>query len=77
MYYFLKDVLNVSDDTAHNDSCLVEHLLSSETREKLFTFMKEVAQTDACLNLETELELNKYNSHEEFTHAQKGDKYLE
>lgn len=77
MYYFLKDVLSVSEDTAHNDSCLVEHLLSSETRERLFDFMKEIAQTDACINLATELELNKYNSHDEFTHAQKGDKYLE
>ena len=78
MYYFLKDVLNVSDDTAHNDSCLVEHLLSGETREKLFMFMKDAAHNkDKCLTVETELELAKYNSHEEFTHAQKGDKYLE
>ncbi len=32
MYYFMKDILKVDDDVAHKDSCLVEHLLSDETR---------------------------------------------
>ena len=77
MYYFLKDVLNVSEATAHNDSCLVEHLLSEETREQLFAFMQAVAQDGSGIQLGTELKLSQYNSHEEFTHAQKGDKYLE
>ena len=53
-------------------------LLSAETRERLFTFMKDAAHNkEKCLTVDTELELAKYNSHEEFTHAQKGDKYLE
>ncbi|MBD66702.1 MAG: DNA-binding protein [Halobacteriovoraceae bacterium] len=77
MYYFLKDVLNVEDETAHKDSCLVEHLLSEETREKLFEFMQKVAKKPEQLKLKTELQLDDFNNHEEFLEAQKGDKYLE
>lgn len=69
MYYFLKDVLNVEEGVAHKDSCLVEHLLSNETREGLFAFMKKS-------NLKTALDLKQFNSLYEFMEAQKGDKYL-
>lgn len=67
-YYFLKDILKVNEDIAHKDSCLVEHLMSDETRSSLFEFLK---------TSKTELELSHFKSHLEFSKAQKGDKYLE
>jgi len=76
MYYFLKDVLNVDDEMAHKDSCLVEHLLSNETRENLFSFMKKVATDPKSIKLKTDLKFSDYKNHEEFLEAQKGDKYL-
>ena len=76
MYYFLKDVLNVDDEMAHKDSCLVEHLLSNETRENLFSFMKKVATSPKNIKLKTDLKFSDYKNHEEFLDAQKGDKYL-
>lgn len=76
MYYFLKDVLDVEDEIAHKDSCLVEHLLSGETRKKLFEFMQLVSSEPACIKLKTNLELTKFHNHEDFLEAQKGDKYL-
>lgn len=76
LYYFLKDILGVSDDIAHQDSCLMEHLLSEETRDKFFAFMKEAAQSSK-LALSTELDLSQFKTPDEFYEAQKGDKYLE
>lgn len=77
LYYFLKDILKVDEEVAHKDSCLMEHLLSDETREKFFQFMKSASAKSKKLNFETELDLNEYDNHDEFLHAQKGDKYLE
>ena len=77
LYYFLKDILKVDDDTAHQDSCLMEHLVSEETREKFFLFMKKVGARPGKMNLKTDLELEKFESPDEFYRAQKGDKYLE
>ncbi len=76
LYYFLKDILQVDDETAHQDSCLMEHLVSEETREKFFVFMKNVA-TGSTKKLKTELELGHFQTPDEFYKAQKGDKYLE
>ncbi|MBG59572.1 MAG: hypothetical protein CME67_06500 [Halobacteriovoraceae bacterium] len=76
LYYFLKDILEVDDETAHQDSCLMEHLVSEETREKFFRFMKKVA-TGSTPKLKTELELGHFKTPDEFYKAQKGDKYLE
>lgn len=67
-YYFLKDVLKVDDEIAHKDSCLVEHLISDETRKSLFKFLKDK---------DIELEISQFDTHQEFSEAQKGDKYLE
>lgn len=77
LYYFLKDILKVDDETAHQDSCLMEHLVSEETREKFFRFMKAVATQSGKLKLDTELDLGKFQTPDEFYRAQKGDKYLE
>lgn len=75
IYYFMKDILGVSDEVAHQDSCLVEHLLSPETRDGLFEFMKGVADKKS-MNLKTELNVDEFSDHNEFLEAQKGDKYL-
>lgn len=75
VYYFLKDILKVDDKIAHQDSCLVEHLLSKETRDGLFSFMQEVSKKPS-LELKTKLQLEQFEDHEDFFEAQKGDKYL-
>ncbi|MEX0799516.1 MAG: metal-dependent transcriptional regulator [Bacteriovoracaceae bacterium] len=77
LYYFLKDILQVDDETAHQDSCLMEHLLSEQTREKFFKFMKIAATKPQKIKLETDLDLGKFTTPDEFYQAQKGDKYLE
>lgn len=77
LYYFFKDILDVDDKTAHNDSCLMEHLLSQQTREKFFKFMKNVADNSDKYGINTELDLSQFESHSAFNDAQKGDKYLE
>jgi Mn-dependent DtxR family transcriptional regulator len=77
LFYFFKDVVGVSEDGAHKDSCLIEHLLSDETREKFFNFMKNVStQKISSQNLKTSLDLSKYSDHQEFWEDQKGDIYL-
>ena len=77
LYYFFKDVLGVEDSVAHNDSCLMEHLLSNETREKFFQFMKLATENPKKLKISTDLPLDEFKTHEDFTEAQTGDKYLE
>jgi DtxR family Mn-dependent transcriptional regulator len=77
LYYFLKDILKVSDEIAHKDSCLMEHLLSEETRENFFQFMKTVVTKPEKLKFKTDLDLAEFKNHDEFLKAQKGDKYLE
>ncbi len=69
LYYFLKDVVGVSEEAAQNDSCLMEHLVSGETREKLFEFMKKQ-------NHKFSLDLDKYPSIDEFQEDQTGDSPL-
>ena len=76
MYYFLKDVLGVSDDIAHQDSCLVEHLFCEETRNGLFEFMQKVVKEPKKVSLKTDLKIENFGDHHEFLEAQKGDKYL-
>ncbi|GIW22642.1 MAG: hypothetical protein KatS3mg068_1649 [Candidatus Sericytochromatia bacterium] len=68
LYYFLKDILNVSEKTAHTDSCLIEHLISDETREKFFEFMKSFYSSK-----NKKFNFKNYN---EFVKLQVGDSYL-
>lgn len=58
LYYFLKDYIGVSEEVAYKDSCLMEHIISDETREKFFLLMK---------NNKSGLNLNKFDSYEDFT----------
>lgn len=76
LYYFLKDIVGVSNKAAHKDSCLMEHLLSDETRGKFFTFMKEISTKPSDLNFSTSLDLSQFENTEDFLNGQKGDSYL-
>ena len=81
LYYFLKDFIGVNQETAHNDSCLMEHLISDETREKFFNFMKNITNIEnkdivEKLGIKTDLDLNKFNSSDDFIEIQSGNSYL-
>ncbi len=75
LFYFLKDVVGASEEYAHKDSCLMEHLLSNETRTGLFNFMKKL-QMGELKELKTSIDLEKYSNIDEFLEDQKGDTYL-
>jgi Mn-dependent DtxR family transcriptional regulator len=86
LYYFLKDFIGVSKDTAEKDSCLMEHLMSEETRSKFFDFMKDL--TCSCERLEekgelperfsfrSSLDLCQYSTLDDFSEDQIGDTFL-
>jgi Mn-dependent DtxR family transcriptional regulator len=85
LYYFLKDFIGVSEDIAAKDSCLMEHLMSSETNSKFFDFMKKMV--NCCsesgemtsmknFDVKTSLNLCHFNSAEDFIENQMGDKHL-
>lgn len=76
LYYFFKDILELPDEIAHKDSCLMEHLLSPESRDRFFEFMKNVS-AGKSVSYSTSLDLNSFNTNEDFIKAQTGDKYLE
>lgn len=87
LFYFLRDFVGVDEKTAEYDSCQMEHLMSSQTSERFFHFMKKLACT--CEDLEkmgklpesfrfkTSLDLCSYSNAEEFIHNQKGDSHLQ
>lgn len=75
LYYFLKDFLGVSEHVASSDACYMEHLMSSETREKFFLFMKKFDQENnhdlvAQFNIRPTLNLKPFASAEEFLEGQ-------
>lgn len=84
IYYFLKDFVQVDEDTAHKDSCLMEHLMSDETREKFFLFMKKLSCecTDergtriGQFDFSTALDLCQFDTSEELEAMQVGDSAL-
>ncbi len=85
LYYFLKDFVGVSEDVAEKDSCLMEHLMSSETNTKFFDFMKKLVSCcdekgvkgrDDKHGFETSLNLCDFNSAQDFVENQMGDKHL-
>lgn len=87
LYYFLRDFVGVNEELAEKDSCLMEHLMSPETSEKFFLFMKQLACTCEDLSkqgklppefkFQTALDLCSYDNPAQFMEDQKGDKYLE
>jgi len=74
LYYFLKDIVGVSSTIAENDACLMEHLISDETRDKFFNFMKTLANSSN--KFQTTLDLNPYKNSTEFMEKQLGDTFL-
>lgn len=46
LFHFLRDTLHVSSEIAANDACMMEHLMSEETMDKFFIFMKEISKLD-------------------------------
>ena len=82
MYYFLKDFLGVEQEVADKDSCEMEHLMSQESIEKLFQFMKNISNDKDAIDkyLDTDslsLDLTTFSSPQDFIDNQKGDKYPE
>lgn len=75
LYYFLKDIIGVDEDVAHKDSCLMEHLMSTETREKFFNFMKNLT-TENDQKYNTSFDFNQFEHQHDFEEIQKGDTYL-
>lgn len=73
LFYFLKDILGVSEDSAAQDSCLMEHLVGEETRDKLFQFMKTYS---ASSNKNLSIDLSEFKHSNEFVEAQTGDSHL-
>lgn len=67
LFYFFKDVLSLTEEISHKDSCLMEHLMSPETRDKLFQFL----QTQPI-----SLNLKNYQEFKDFLEDQKGDSHL-
>lgn len=86
LFYFLKDFVGVSEETAEKDSCLMEHLMSEETRSKFFEFMKDLTcscerlkeqdQLPERFNFQTGIDLCQFNSLKDFSQNQIGDSYL-
>ncbi len=75
LFYFLKDIVGVSEETAHKDSCLMEHLMSEETRNHFFQFMKDLC-SGGKREYSTSFDFNKFEHPSEFVDIQKGDSYL-
>lgn len=82
LYYFLKDFLGVSDEVAEVDSCDMEHLISPETGEKFFKYMKsfqEFSDSGALpkdMSINCDLALGNYKDIADFMASQMGDDHL-
>lgn len=77
LFYFLKDIIGVQEEVAHKDSCLMEHLMSPETREKFFNFMKSLTNDEFKKNtFTTSFDFSKFEHQHDFEEIQKGDTYL-
>ncbi|MGB0453333.1 MAG: metal-dependent transcriptional regulator [Bacteriovoracaceae bacterium] len=85
LYYFLKDFVGVSPETAEKDACLMEHLLSRETGHKFFDFLKklacsceemEKANVPSSLRFDLSLDLCEFKDSISFFESQKGDRHL-
>lgn len=86
IFYFLRDFVGVEEEVAEKDACQMEHLISPETSEKFFTFMKDLACTcekiqDKSLlpkqfRFQTTLDLCQFKNADEFVESQLGDSHL-
>jgi DtxR family Mn-dependent transcriptional regulator len=77
LYYFLKDIVGVDEEVAHKDSCLMEHLMSADTREHFFKFMKSLCNGDFKeQKFNTTFDFTRFDRPEDFEEIQRGDTYL-
>ncbi|MBT5093930.1 MAG: metal-dependent transcriptional regulator [Halobacteriovoraceae bacterium] len=85
LFYFLRDFVGVSEEIASRDSCLMEHLMSPETGQKFFAFMKDLScsceqmekeNIPGHFNFKTTLDLCRFESVTEFVDQQTGDSPL-
>jgi DtxR family transcriptional regulator, Mn-dependent transcriptional regulator len=77
LFYFLKDIVGVNEETAHKDSCLMEHLMSEETRNLFFKFMQSLCNGEAKqMDFSTSFDFSRFDHPEDFIDLQKGDTYL-
>jgi DtxR family Mn-dependent transcriptional regulator len=76
LFYFFRDILALEEQTAHKDSCLMEHLMSEETRVNLFKFMKNITEINNQTPYKLSLDLHRYNTLDDFLVCQKGDSHL-
>lgn len=77
LFYFLKDIIGVDEEVAHKDSCLMEHLMSAETRERFFNFMKVICSEDIKKStFNTSYDFSQFEHQHDFEEIQKGDTYL-
>lgn len=77
LFYFLKDIIGVDEEIAHKDSCLMEHLMSAESREKFFDFMKVLCSEEVKdKSFSTSFDFSKFEHQHDFEEIQKGDTYL-
>ncbi len=77
LYYFLKDIVGVDEEVAHKDSCLMEHLMSADTREHFFKFMKSLCNGDFKeQKFQTTFDFTRFDKPEDFEEIQRGDTYL-
>ncbi|MDC1174066.1 metal-dependent transcriptional regulator [Bacteriovoracaceae bacterium] len=88
LFYFLRDFVGVSEEVAENDSCQMEHLMSEETSEKFFDFLKDLACTCEKIKesggtipenfkFQTALDLCQFKTADDFVESQIGDKHLD
>lgn len=75
LFHFLKDFLKVSENTAVKDACLMEHLMSAETQEKFFNFMKD-SMDSSNVELDSTLDLCEFGDISEFVLKQKDEELL-
>lgn len=59
--HFFSEVLGVSDEQSEIDSCKIEHLVSSETRERLMLFLKYIATQPGAKKFVSEFRNFHYN----------------
>lgn len=81
LFYFLKDFVGVDEKVARRDSCLMEHLMSDQTREQFFNFMKDLAcsceaEPKRAFDYRTDLDICQYKNAGDFIEEQKGDSHL-
>jgi DtxR family Mn-dependent transcriptional regulator len=79
LFYFLRDFVGVTEEIADKDSCAMEHLVSGQTLEKLFDFMKDLACSKDLtrkFDFNMGLDLCSFDNSKDFIERQKGDSVL-